>query len=156
MVLPWIAPSPTTSCYINGTKLYEKSLLSCHKMNGSAFALLHLGLRHCLTIFQPSYSCRTRWSVVTERMPYTRARLPSPKEVRRMETSYRPLISQLITRDSPLHDGKCGKHSVVSPSSRVSVDPNESLLCQSTSPIGGSSLLGVTYNILIHSRLRRV
>ena len=115
MALPWIAPWPTTSCYINGTKLYAECLPSCHKMNGSAFALLHLGLCHCATIFHPSYSCWTRWLVVNDRMPYTGFRLPSPKDVRVMETSYR----LLITRDSPLHDGECGKHSVISQSSRV-------------------------------------
>jgi hypothetical protein len=38
----------------------------------------------------------------------------------------------------------------------VSVDPSESLLWRSMSPSGGSSLLGVTYNTLIHSRLLSV
>ena len=41
--------------------------------------------------------------------------LPCPKEVRRLETSHRPLISQLLPRDSPLHDGNCGKHSAICP-----------------------------------------
>ena len=30
MALPWFALSPTTSCYINGTKLYEESSLGLH------------------------------------------------------------------------------------------------------------------------------
>ena len=38
----------------------------------------------------------------------------------------------------------------------VSVDPSESLLWQSMSPCGGSSLIGVIYNTLIHSRLLRM
>ena len=38
----------------------------------------------------------------------------------------------------------------------VSVDPSEGLLWRSMSPSGGSSLLGVTYNTLIHYRLLRV
>ena len=38
----------------------------------------------------------------------------------------------------------------------VSVDPSESLLWRSISPSGESSLLGVTYNTLIHCRLLRV
>ena len=38
------------------------------------------------------------------------------KEVRRLETSQRSLISQLLPRDSSLHDGECGKHSTISPS----------------------------------------
>ena len=42
--------------------------------------------------------------------------LPCPKEVRRLETSHRPLISHLLPRDSPLPDGECGKHSAISPS----------------------------------------
>ena len=37
-----------------------------------------------------------------------------------------------------------------------SVDPNEILLWHSTSPSGGSSLLGITYNRSIHPRLRRL
>ena len=45
--------------------------------------------------------------------------LPCPKEVRRLETRHRPLISQLLPRDSPLHDGECGKHSTISPSRRL-------------------------------------
>ena len=45
--------------------------------------------------------------------------LPCPKEVRRLETSHRPFISQLLPRDSPLQDGKCGKHSAISPSRRL-------------------------------------
>ena len=77
MALPWIALYPTTSCYINRTKLYEESLPWCHKMNGSAFALHHLG-RHCSTIFQPSYSCGRRWPVGSETMPYTGAQHLSP------------------------------------------------------------------------------
>ena len=51
--------------------------------NRSAFALLHLGLRHCSTISQPSYSCGTRWLVGNKTMPYTGARhlLPLVKYV---------------------------------------------------------------------------
>ena len=67
-------------------------------------------------LYQPSYSCGTRWPVVNETMHYTGARLSCLKEVRRMKTGHRSLISQLLTRYSPLHDGECGKHSVISPS----------------------------------------
>ena len=42
--------------------------------------------------------------------------LPCPKEIRRLETSHRPLISHLLPRDSPLPDGECRKHSAISPS----------------------------------------
>ena len=38
----------------------------------------------------------------------------------------------------------------------VLVDPSEGLLWRSMNPSGGSSLVGVTYNTLIHSRLLRV
>jgi len=41
---------------------------------------------------------------------------PCSKEVRRLETSHRPLISQLLPRDSSLQDGECRKHSAISPS----------------------------------------
>ena len=45
--------------------------------------------------------------------------LPCYKEVRRLENSHRPLNSQLLPRDSSLHDGECGKHSAISPSRRL-------------------------------------
>ena len=45
--------------------------------------------------------------------------LPCYKEVRRLENSHRPLNSQLLPRDSSFHDGKCGKHSAISPSRRL-------------------------------------
>ena len=83
MVLPWIAPSPTTSYCINRTKLYEESLTLCHQRNGSAFILLHLGRRHYSTSSQLSYSCSTRWPVGNESILYRGARhlLPSVKHV---------------------------------------------------------------------------
>ena len=36
-----------------------------------------------------------------------------------MENSHRPLNSQLLPRDSSLHDGECGKHLAISPSRRL-------------------------------------
>ena len=44
---------------------------------------------------------------------------PCPKEVRRLESSHQPVISQHLPRDSSLHDGKCGNHSAISPSRRL-------------------------------------
>ena len=42
--------------------------------------------------------------------------LPCYEEVRRLETSHRPLNSQLLPRYSSLHDGECKKYSEISPS----------------------------------------
>ena len=95
-----IAPLPTTSCYINGTKLYEESLPWCHKMNGSTFTLLHLRLCHCSTISLPSYSCGTRWPVGSETMPHTGARHLSSS----VNTCCSTSISASYIRD-PCHDG---------------------------------------------------
>ena len=77
MVLPWIAPSSTTSAE------QEESLPLCHWRNWSAFVLLHLGLRHYSMSSQLSYSCETRWPVGNETVPYGGARhlLPSVKDV---------------------------------------------------------------------------
>ena len=77
MALPWVTLSPTTYCYINGTKLYEESSLGSQD-EGSAFALLHLGLRHCSMISRTSYNCGTRWPVGSETMLYIGAQHFSP------------------------------------------------------------------------------
>ena len=84
----------------------------CPPMMGASSAFVdkgsimnHTALRSLTQLMQPNN--------VIEVVRYT-ASLPCPKETWKMETGHRPPISQLLPRDSPLHDVECGTHSAIS------------------------------------------
>ena len=116
--------------------------VSTHDGSSSAFVdkgaiMNRTALRSLTQLMQPNN--------VIEVVRYT-ASLPCHKETRKMETDHRPLISQLLPRDSPLHDVECGTHTAISTSRRLCLfRRSRGCLFQHTHPQGLPNIYSISH-----------